>query len=119
MLAVERHGRSAGRQGTRESQMRFRWGNGSGGGLLQWGVTIAVLLIGGSLATLFFAVVAKHAGPVCPNCEIPYGPTPVSPAAMTIPAGGPAAGSPAEGNRFARGLLTQVGLAADPPGLAR
>jgi len=92
--------------------MRFRWGNGSGGGLLEWAVTIAVLLIGGSLATWFFAFVATQAGPACPNCEIPYGPTPARPAAVTIPAGGPAAGSPAEGNRFAQRLLAGVGLAA-------
>jgi hypothetical protein len=92
--------------------MRFRWGNGSRGGLLQWAVTIAVLLIGGSLALWFFAFVGKLAGPVCPNCAIWYGPTPASPAAVTIPAGGPAAGSPAEGNRFARGVLARVGLAA-------
>lgn len=92
--------------------MRLLWGNGSRGWLLEWAVAIAVLLIGGSLAVLFFAFVAKQARPVCPNCASPYGPTPASPAAAAIPAGGPAAGSPAEGNRFARGLLAQVGMAA-------
>jgi len=92
--------------------MRFRWGDGSGGRLLEWAVTIAVLLIGGSLAVFYFAFVAAQTGPVCPNCEILNGPTPASPAAVAIPGGGPAAGSPAEGNRFARGLLAQVGLAA-------
>lgn len=92
--------------------MRLRWGSGSCGGLLEWAVAIAVLLIGGSLATWFFAFVATQAGPMCPNCEILNSPTPARPAAVTIPAGGPAAGSPAEGTRFARGLLAQVGLAA-------
>ena len=105
MLEAERR---VGVSCTRESQMRVRRGDGYGG-WLEWAVALAVLLLGGLIVLLALAALGKATGPVCPNCFYPVSPPAAArPAAVTIPAGGPAAGSPVEGNRFARGLLAQV-----------
>ena len=73
--------------------MRVRRDEGYGG-WLEWAVALAVLLLGGLIVLFVLAVLATCQGPVCPNCSQPVSPpAAASPAVVTIPVGGPAAGT--------------------------